>query len=170
MFCPVCWLLVASITKTCLCSFDPIKPHFYIVKLVFTGYTWFFLFLLKNIDCGCSLEPPHRGGSNEYPQAMFWAEIWKNNRLILSESFNFLVVKFSIHLNRHFFVMWWVLPATVITSLAISGWGKMLCFLVVSSHRCFISVFLWFLCSRSCYTDELETFQADWTNVLCIPR
>ena len=44
----------------------------------------FFTFLLKNIDCGYSLEPPHRGvsyeyslepprrgGSNEYPQSMF---------------------------------------------------------------------------------------------------
>ena len=25
----------------------------------------------QNIDCGCSLEPPRRGGSNEYPQSMF---------------------------------------------------------------------------------------------------
>ena len=25
----------------------------------------FFLFLLKNIDCGYPLEPPRRGGSNE---------------------------------------------------------------------------------------------------------
>ena len=24
-----------------------------------------------NIDCGYSLEPPQRGGSNEYPQSMF---------------------------------------------------------------------------------------------------
>ena len=23
----------------------------------------------QNIDCGYSLEPPHRGGSNEYPQS-----------------------------------------------------------------------------------------------------
>ena len=28
------------------------------------GYTYFFLFLLQNIDCGYSLEPPPRGGSN----------------------------------------------------------------------------------------------------------
>ena len=46
------------ITKTCLYNFDPLKPHFYIVKLRFTGYTLFFLFLLKSIDCGYSLEPP----------------------------------------------------------------------------------------------------------------
>ena len=31
----------------------------------------FFLFVLQNIDCGYTLEPPHRGGSNEYPQSMF---------------------------------------------------------------------------------------------------
>ena len=31
----------------------------------------------QNIDCGYSLEPPRRGGSNEYPQSMFWAEIIK---------------------------------------------------------------------------------------------
>ena len=31
----------------------------------------------QNTDCGYSLEPPRRGGSNEYPQSMFWAEIWK---------------------------------------------------------------------------------------------
>ena len=30
-----------------------------------------FIFIL-NIDCGYSLEPPRRGGSNEYPQSMFF--------------------------------------------------------------------------------------------------
>ena len=29
----------------------------------------------QNIDCGYSLEPPRPGGSNEYPQFMFCAEI-----------------------------------------------------------------------------------------------
>ena len=33
----------------------------------------------KNIDCGYSLEPPCRGGSNEYPQAMFLSKNKKNN-------------------------------------------------------------------------------------------
>ena len=28
----------------------------------------------KNIDYGYSLEPPRRGGSNEYPQSMFLAK------------------------------------------------------------------------------------------------
>ena len=35
------------------------------------GYTLFFLFLLKNIECDNSLELPWQGGSNKYPQSMF---------------------------------------------------------------------------------------------------
>ena len=31
----------------------------------------------QNIDCGCTLEPPGRGGSNEYPQSIFGAKIRK---------------------------------------------------------------------------------------------
>ena len=53
------------IMKTRLYNFDPLKPHFYIVKLKENRVYIIFLFLLKNIDCGYSLEPPHRGGSNE---------------------------------------------------------------------------------------------------------
>ena len=67
----------ADITKTRLYNFDPLKPHFYIVKLGFTGVYIIFLISAQNIDCGYSLEPPRRGGSNEYPQSMFWAETWK---------------------------------------------------------------------------------------------
>ena len=33
----------------------------------------------QNIDCGYSLEPPRRGGSNEYPQSMFLNWNKKNN-------------------------------------------------------------------------------------------
>ena len=29
-----------------------------------------FFFFAQNIDRGYMLEPPHRGGSNEYPQSM----------------------------------------------------------------------------------------------------
>ena len=48
------------ITKTCLYNFfDPLKPHFYIVKLGFTGVYIIFLIFAGNIDCGYSLEPPH---------------------------------------------------------------------------------------------------------------
>ena len=30
-----------------------------------------FLIFAQNRDCGYTLEPPRRGGSNEYPQSMF---------------------------------------------------------------------------------------------------
>ena len=63
-----------------------------------------FLIFAQNIDYGYSLEPPRQGGSNEYPQSMFWAEIWKYQNF-LSENFHFLVVKFSAYLNRRVFVM-----------------------------------------------------------------
>ena len=47
------------IRKTCPCNEYPLKPHFYIAKLGYAGVYLFFLFLLQNIDCGYSLEPPH---------------------------------------------------------------------------------------------------------------
>ena len=37
-----------------------------------------FLIFAQNIDCGYTLEPPRRGGSNEYPQSMFWSKKMKN--------------------------------------------------------------------------------------------
>ena len=33
-----------------------------------------FNFFAQNVDCGYTLEPPLRGGSDEYPQSMFWIE------------------------------------------------------------------------------------------------
>ena len=41
---------------------------------------WYFFFIsAQNIDCGYSLEPPRRGGSNEYPQSMLLSRNKKNN-------------------------------------------------------------------------------------------
>ena len=84
---------VGNITRTRLYSFDPLKPHFYIEKLGSTGVFIIVLILLKNIDCGYSLD-----------QSMFWEKNMKNIRKI-SKNFLFLVVKFSIYLNRRVFVM-----------------------------------------------------------------
>ena len=87
------------ITKTYLYNFDPLKPHFYIVKLGLQGYTLLFLFLFKNIDCGYSLEPPRRGGSNEYLQSMHCSRNMKNIRAFLYKIFYILEVKYSIYLK-----------------------------------------------------------------------
>ena len=67
--------------ETRLYNFDPLEPHFYIVKLGSTGVYIIFLISAQNIDCGYSLEPS------------------------FSENLHFLVVKFSVHLNTRVFVM-----------------------------------------------------------------
>ena len=50
-------------------------------------------------------QPPLRGGSNEYPQFMFWAETWKNVRIFYLKFFVFWVIKYLVYLNRRVFVM-----------------------------------------------------------------
>ena len=68
----------------------------HVVKQEFTGVYIIFLISAQKIDCGYSLEPPLQGGSNEYPQSMFLAEIWKILKF-LSEIFHFFDGKiFSI--------------------------------------------------------------------------
>ena len=59
------------IRKTCPCNVYTLEPHFYIAKMGYAGVYLFFLFLLQNIDCGYSLEPPRRGDSNVYLKSMF---------------------------------------------------------------------------------------------------
>ena len=46
-----------------------------------------FLIFAQNIDCGYTLEPPRRGGSNEYPQSMFWSKNKKNRYTLAYPSF-----------------------------------------------------------------------------------
>ena len=84
------YLLVEK--KKCL-SFNPWSGNF------FNCYN--FIISAKNIDCGYSSELSHQGSSNEYSQSMYY----ENYQNFSSESFHFLVVKFSICLNRHIFVM-----------------------------------------------------------------
>ena len=49
----------------------------------------------QNIDCGYSLEPPRRGGSNEYPQSIFFSQNKKNNVYPCKPKFYFINVKFK---------------------------------------------------------------------------
>ena len=46
-----------------------------------------FLIFAQNIDCGYTLEPPCQGGSNEYPQYMFWSKNKKNSYTPANPSF-----------------------------------------------------------------------------------
>ena len=63
---------VFGIAKTCLYNVDPLKPHFYIVKLGFTGVYIIFHISAQNIDCGY-----------EYPQSMFLSRHKKNIRIFI---------------------------------------------------------------------------------------
>ena len=49
----------------------------------------------QNIDCGYSLEPPRRGGSNEYPQSMFLSGNKKNNVYSCKPQFYYIKVGFK---------------------------------------------------------------------------
>ena len=49
----------------------------------------------QNIDCGYSLEPPRRGGSNEYPQSMFLSRNNKNNVYPCKPQFYYIKVGFK---------------------------------------------------------------------------
>ena len=49
----------------------------------------------QNIDCGYSLEPPRRGGSNEYPQSMFSSKTKKTNVYPCKPQFYYIKVGFK---------------------------------------------------------------------------
>ena len=49
----------------------------------------------QNIDCGYSIEPPRRGGSNEYPQSMFLSRNKKNNVYPCKPQFYYIKVGFK---------------------------------------------------------------------------
>ena len=49
----------------------------------------------RNMDCGYSLEPPRRGGSNEHPQSMFLSKNKKNNVYPCKPQFYYIKVGFK---------------------------------------------------------------------------
>ena len=49
----------------------------------------------QNIDFGYSLEPPRRGGSNEYPQSTFLSRNKKNNVYPCKPQFYYIKVGFK---------------------------------------------------------------------------
>ena len=76
----------------------PLNPLLYSKTGVYR--TLFFLFLLKIIDCGYSLELPLMSTHN-----VCFEQNYEKYQNYLSENFQFLVVKISIYLNRCSFLM-----------------------------------------------------------------
>ena len=62
---------------------------FFVVKNLKIHENFFYIFLIfaQNVDCGYTLERPRRGGSNEYPQSMFWIKNKKNRYTPANPSF-----------------------------------------------------------------------------------
>ena len=56
---------------------------------------FFFHISAQNIDYGYSLEPPRRGGSNEYPQSMFLSRNNKNYVYPCKPQFYYIKVGFK---------------------------------------------------------------------------
>ena len=75
-----------DITKTYLYNFDPLKSHFYKVKLGFTGVYIIFLISAQKHRLWVLV----RTASQKY----------EKYQIFLPENFQFLLVKFSIYLNR----------------------------------------------------------------------
>ena len=82
------------------CNIYPLIPHLYLLKFGYAEVNLFFLFLFQNIDCGYSLEPPQRGGSNVYPQSIWFEQKKKKKKkeknifsLFFTENSQFLQIK-----------------------------------------------------------------------------
>ena len=88
-----------NITKTCPCNVYPLEHHFYIAKLGYAGVFLFFLFLLQNIDCGYSLEPPRR----RVPTIYILSKNKKNIIIFSAENFQFLNLKKSLFIAWEIF-------------------------------------------------------------------
>ena len=58
------------ITKHAYIMLTPLNPTLYSKTGVYRDIHYF-LISARNIECGYSLEPPRRGGSNEYTHSMF---------------------------------------------------------------------------------------------------
>ena len=87
------------ITKTCLCNIQRFLKQNFQQKN-------FDIIFAQNIDCGYTLEPPRRGGSNEYPQSMFWSKNKKNRYTPAYPSF--AIYKWGLRgyiLHKHLIMM-----------------------------------------------------------------
>ena len=92
------------ITKTYLYNFDPLKPHFYIVKLGFTGVYIFFVISAQKHRLWVLVRTALMRHNLCFEQKY---EKYQN---FLSEILPFFGVKFSEYLNRHVFIMGFYKP------------------------------------------------------------
>ena len=95
----------ADITKTCLYNVDPLQPHFYIAKLGFTGVYINFLISAQKHRLWELVRTASPRRFQRVPTIYVLSRNLKKILEILSKNFHFLVVTFSVYLNRLVFVM-----------------------------------------------------------------
>ena len=76
-----------SITKTCLFKYIENYTSKKNENFQIKNSDIFFIISAQNIYCGYSLEPPRRGGSNEYHNLCFRAKIRKRMHTPVNPSF-----------------------------------------------------------------------------------
>ena len=101
-------LLPYCITKTCLYNFEPLKPHFYVIKLGFRVVYIIFLISAQKHGLWVLVRIASVRKFLRVPTISVLSRNMKNIRVSLSENFRFLEVKFSMYLNRRVFVMGWM--------------------------------------------------------------
>ena len=79
----------------------------------------------QNIDCGYTLEPPQRGGSNEYPQSMFWIKNQKKQVYPCKHHFYYIKVdNDGVYISRTCFpdavYACWLFVVTFVFRLSLS--------------------------------------------------
>ena len=91
----VIWIIAAGVLVRCK------NKHYENMPM---QYTEIFKVFAQNIDCGYTLEPPRRGGSNEYPQSMFWSKNKKNRYTPVKPQFFYIKVGFKgVNISRTYF-------------------------------------------------------------------
>ena len=86
----------------------------------------FFVIFARNRDCGYSLEPLHRGGSNGYPQSIFDSRNKKHNEHPCKSIF-FFYIKVGFEGVK---ISWWIITPLGVFVISASN----CCQIVLSSH------------------------------------
>ena len=104
---------------------------------------WYLSYFCSKHNCGYSLEPPRRGGSNEFPQSMFLSRNKKNNVYPCKAQFYYIKVGFKgvkiiqacfrevyfVHLWFHTWHLFWHYLFLISPSFGALGG---LCFVIVA--------------------------------------
>ena len=82
-----------------------------------------FLISARNIDCGYSLEPPRRGGSNEYPQSMFLSRNKRNNVYPCIPQFYYIKVRFKEVKINNIGMFSWCVYILIMSFMSFAVWS-----------------------------------------------